>query len=187
MDTIFQQYARVVQLIFLYAYAQVLWVLFTLAGLIIFGIFPATYALFLVINQHDTSTSAIFHAYKQAYRDVFIPMNRAALMWIIMLILLSTNLFILPDTQELIKVGAASMIVLLMLCIIHFIYYFKLEVPTLTQIKQSFSHACLNPKKNVGYLCIFLLIGVSFMIIPGITSFFCVSVAAKSVTFIAQK
>ena len=186
MDNVLVQYASALQKVYWYAYLQVLWVLFTLAGLIIFGIFPATRALMTVMNQQtDTSAVDIFHTFRQAYQEVFFAINKASILWTIMLILMSVNLLILPETQQILRLLALGMICFLLLCIVHFIYFFHYREPTFVQIKQSFAHACLHPRKNVGYACIFLLLGIAILFIPGITCFFGVSVTAKLITHIA--
>lgn len=186
VETILTQYAKVLQKIYWYAYVQILWVIFTIMGLIIFGIFPATHALLKVMNQQDSSSSEIFHEFKQAYRVAFFAINRAAIIWFTMIILLSANLMILPGTQQIIKLIAASMICLLVLCIVHFFHYFRIDESAMKQIKRSFAYTCLHPKQNVGYACIILMLGASILFIPGITCFFGVSVSIKGISYVAQ-
>ncbi|WP_257351054.1 DUF624 domain-containing protein [Pseudalkalibacillus decolorationis] len=188
MNTVLTQYASVLQKIYLYAYVQILWLLFTLAGLLIFGLFPATYALLTVMKQQaDTSAAAIFHTFREAYRDAFFVINKASIIWITMLLLMITNLLILPDTQQVLKLAVVSMISFLLLCIVHFFNYFQADEHMTVQIKRSFAHACLHPKQNVGYACIFLMLGAALWLIPGITCFFGVSIAAKAIIYLASK
>ncbi|WP_408011085.1 YesL family protein [Pseudalkalibacillus sp. A8] len=187
MNTVLTQYANLLQKIYWYAYVQILWILFTLAGLVIFGLFPATYALLKVTKQQtDTSATAIFHVFRQAYRNAFFPINKASIIWITMLILMSSNLLILPGAQPILKLVVISTICFLLLCIVHFFHFFQTDKSTMAQIKRSFAHACLHPKQNVGYACIFLLLGAALWFIPGITCFFGVSITAKAITYIAQ-
>lgn len=60
-----------------FAYINVLWFAFTLAGLILFGIFPATAALYAVARKWKKGSEdiPIFRTFWEAYRKEFIKAN----------------------------------------------------------------------------------------------------------------
>ncbi|WP_291292130.1 YesL family protein [Enterococcus sp.] len=77
------------------AYLHVLWLLFTLFGLVIFGAGPATYAMmkyydrWLRLKEHPPITKSFFHFFKERYRQSLL------VSWLyggVMLILI-TNIF----------------------------------------------------------------------------------------------
>lgn len=59
------------------AFLNILWVLSTLVGLLLFGIMPATIAMFIVIRKllMDTENTSIFKMFFQAFRQNFIKSN----------------------------------------------------------------------------------------------------------------
>ncbi|MGP4040865.1 YesL family protein [Gracilibacillus sp. D59] len=184
VETMLNQYAVILQKIFWYVYLQVLWILFTLIGFLFFGIFPATYALLVVVKQQDTSTTRAFHAFRRAYLESFFVINRAATIWLVMILLLSINIFFLPESQQIIRLAATSMLVFLLLCLVHFLNYFQTDAKVIEQIKRSFLLTFINPRKNIGYILLVIMLGAAFYIIPGITCFFAVSVSAKAISWI---
>lgn len=59
------------------AYINVLWILFSSIGLIIFGIFPATAAMFSVVGKliKNEESIKIFPAYWTSFRSYFLQAN----------------------------------------------------------------------------------------------------------------
>ncbi|AVR00232.1 hypothetical protein OBCHQ24_14850 [Oceanobacillus iheyensis] len=175
MNVILNKYVLVLQKIYWFAYLQALWLLFTLIGLVVLGIFPATHALFTVMKERDLSSNKAFHEFRNAFTRSFIKLNGAGILFGLMLSLISTNIFILESIY--IKYLVMGMLGLIFLSMIHFFQYFESKKPILTQIKKAFSIVWILPKSNVGYLSIFILLLLAIAIIPGISFFFGMSVA----------
>ncbi|TCN22714.1 YesL family protein [Mesobacillus foraminis] len=73
MDRVGELFNEICKMILMLVYIQVLWVVFTLLGLIIFGFGPATYAMFTVMRQwvRGNKDLPIFKTYFNAYRSGF--------------------------------------------------------------------------------------------------------------------
>ncbi|HLR64378.1 MAG TPA: YesL family protein [Pseudogracilibacillus sp.] len=90
MDNIANGFYAFSQLIARYTYISILWVLFTLMGLILFGVTPATVGMFAVVRkwvQKDRDIP-IFKTYWEEYKKNFVKAN------ILGLILMAAGYFI---------------------------------------------------------------------------------------------
>lgn len=175
MNVILSRYVFITQKIYWFAYLQMLWMLFTLLGLVIFGGFPATHALFTVLREKDLSTGEAFRTFRNAFASSFVKLNGAAIVFGFMFILISTNLLILQSIYM--KYLVMGMLGLIFISMIHFFQYFETKKPIIFQIKKAFSVVWILPKNNVGYLVIFVLLLLAISYIPMLSFFFGVSVA----------
>jgi uncharacterized membrane protein YesL len=175
MNVILSKYVYVLQQIYWFAYLQVLWLLFTLLGLGVFGIFPATHALFTVLKEKDLSSGEAFRTFRNAFTFSFFKLSGAALIWHFMFLLVSTNLLILQSIY--LKYLVMGMIGIIFLSMIHFFQYLETDQPIISQVKRAFSFVWILPKNNIGYLFIFVIELFAIAYIPGITFFFGISVA----------
>jgi uncharacterized membrane protein YesL len=176
MNVILSKYVYVLQKIYWFAYLQVLWMLFTLLGLGVFGIFPATHALITVLKEKDLSSGEAFREFRNAFTCSFIKLSGAALIWHFMFLLISTNLLIFQSIY--LKYLVMGMIGLLFLSMIHFFQYLEMNQPIVSQVKRAFSFVWVLPKNNAGYFFILVLELLAIAFIPGITFFFGISIAA---------
>lgn len=176
VNIMIERYALFIQKLYWFAYLQLLWLLFTTCGLIIFGIFPATYALFSVWKmQNNVSTGEVFRSFRNEYFSSFIPLNKAGLIWQAMLVIISSNLLIVDREYSLVKLAVLGMLGLITLSIIHFFQYADLERQAILQIKRSFSLLFLHPRENVIYMMIFIGMIVTIRFLPGLSFFFGIS------------
>lgn len=172
------KYVYVLQKIYWFAYLQILWILFTIGGLIFFGLFPATHALFSVLKESEELASGkAFRRFRNAFTSSFMKMNKAAMIWQPMVILIGLNLIIISSDYLFLKWMVIGMLGLILLSIIHFFQNFKQEIPIVLQIKNAFFLVFLHPKENVGYMVIFVLLLLSITFLPGFTFFFGMSIA----------
>lgn len=174
LDTILSKYAIVIEKIYWFAYLQVLWVLFSLLGFIVFGIFPATHALMMVLKEKDLSSIEAFRIFRNAFTRSFIKLSGAGVVFLFMFVLLSINVMIFQVVYM--KILALGMLGLVFLSMLHFFQYFELEKPFVYQVKRAFSFVWVLPKNNVGYVLVFMGFILSITFIPGIALFFGVSV-----------
>jgi uncharacterized membrane protein YesL len=68
---------RACEWIMLLAYINILWILFTIMGAVVFGIFPATAAMFAIIRKWliDKNNDSVFKTFWNYYRTEFIKTN----------------------------------------------------------------------------------------------------------------
>lgn len=175
MNLVLSKYVMVLQKIYWFAYLQVLWMVFSLVGLVVFGVFPATHALFTVLKEKDLSSGEAFRQFRNAFAFSFFKMGKAAIIWELMILLISFNLFIVHSIYM--KFLVMGMLGLILLSVIHFFQYFEIENSIIFQVKRAFSFAFILPKNNAGYMLIFVLLLLAIAYIPGITFFFGISVA----------
>lgn len=187
LDLMLSKYALALQKIYWFAYLQMLWLLFTLCGLIVFGIFPATYALLTMFKDaEELSAREAFHKYKTIFVSSFKTINKAGMIWQSMLFLVATNLLIIPNVGILVQATVIGVLGLTILGIIHFFHYFEMDKSSLFQIKRAFSFVFLQPRENVGYMLILVLLLLATQFIPGITFFYGISTCAYFVAKIGK-
>ncbi|MFJ7727930.1 YesL family protein [Neobacillus sp. NPDC097160] len=90
-------------------YLNLLWILFTIAGLVVAGIFPATVAMFTVMKGYLAGENVrVFNSFKKVYKEEFKRANRLGIVLLIIPIILYTDwLFTnyLSGTMEMIAKG----------------------------------------------------------------------------------
>lgn len=176
MDTVLSYYAISLQKVYKFAYLQVLWLFFTAIGFGVFGVFPATYALLNLLNvQEDLTAKKTFRLFYKVYISSFIPINKAGLIWQVMILLMGANLLL--TTSSILQLFVIAMLYFILLCMVYFFRYFIQDQPVVRQIKSSFHYVLLYPRKNIRYTIIFigLFLGINFL--PGLTFFFGASVS----------
>lgn len=165
------------------AYTNVLWVLFTLMGLIVFGIAPATVALFTIMRKwlvfHDDDVS-VFKTFFQTYKKEFWRANRIGIVFIIIAYILYIDLLYmahLPSSLQL-----PFLVVLLIIFIFYavtllyvFPIYVHYELTFWQYMKYSFLIGMASPLMT---LAMFISAGLLFIVsmyILGLIPFFSVS------------
>lgn len=187
LEMMLSKYAMVLQKLYWFAYLQLLWMLFTLCGLIIFGLFPATYALLTVVREsEELSSREAFRKFKNTFVSSFKPINKIGLLWQVMVLLLASNLLILPVEYVVVRVAVVVVLGLTILGVIHFYQYYEMDKASIFQIKRAFSFVFLQPRKNVGYMLIFALLLIAIRFFPGISFFYAVSSCAYFVAKIGN-
>ncbi|ULT57618.1 DUF624 domain-containing protein [Neobacillus drentensis] len=90
-------------------YLNLLWILFTMAGLIIAGIFPATAAMYTVIKGYQASENvSAFKLFKKVYKEEFSRANQLGIVLVIIPVIFYTDwLFTsyLSGTMEMVAKG----------------------------------------------------------------------------------
>lgn len=175
MDTFLSKYAIVIQTIYWFAYLQMLWLIFSLAGLVVFGVFPATYALLSVWKQESLTSKQTFQIFCEVFRRSFFVMNGAGILYGVMAGLISMNLLFIEAVY--IRLLVLAFLGLIFLSIVHFLQYFERDKPLIHQVKRAFLLLWMLPKSNVGHMGVLvgMLLLVAFM--PGLALFFGMSAA----------
>ncbi|MCM3694017.1 YesL family protein [Neobacillus niacini] len=105
--------------VFRLVYVNILWLLFSLLGLVILGIFPATASMYTVIrkwlNNEDVAT---FRVFTETYRKEFIQMNKIGWLLALMGLILYLDFIFLGNMQ-----GIFFNILTFILLPITFIYF----------------------------------------------------------------
>ncbi|MFK3936774.1 YesL family protein [Alkalihalobacillus sp. NPDC078783] len=163
------------------AFINVLWILFTILGLGLFGFFPATVALLATIRQLlNQNEGSIFKTFWTFYKEEWIKSNVIGLCVILLSIVLISNIQFLQTMNTGISQAmyVATIIIacffLLILC--YFLsLYVEFQAPVKTHLKNAVLLAIYNPVASLtmifGFFGVYLLI----TFVSGIGLFFSVS------------
>ncbi|KHF39106.1 YesL family protein [Halalkalibacter okhensis] len=135
-----------------FAYINLLWIFFTLAGGIILGLFPATIAMFSLIRQwlKGRSDLPVFHSFWQYYKSEFAKSNRLGiLLYLISFIFIFNIFFLQANIGELLTWTAAPLLAGLLLFILILFYlfpaYVHFDLKVLQIIKNAFLTMLVSP------------------------------------------
>lgn len=183
-------------------YLQIIWILFSLIGLVIGGFFPATFAMFGVARKwiREDTDSSVFTIFKQMYKESFIKANILG-WWIV---LMGFSLYYYYNLVSSLT-GAISMILLAIVITMSLLYlvttvfivpvYVHFDVRLLIVIKNAVSIAITQPLHVflllvtvIVFYYLLLLLPALFILI-GISSFTVVfmSIANYAFTNIERK
>lgn len=167
------------------AYINILWLLFSLFGLILLGIGPATVSTFAVIQKllKDGSGFSIWKTFFETYKKNFWPGNR------LMLIVFPVCLFIyvdfaflkiLPNSFFMDNIVFTGMVILSLLTIIWFSYLFAVyvhfDLRFISILKYALVIPGINPLSTVFILFGLIVFGIILFIVPAISVFYLMSI-----------
>ncbi|MFC4024717.1 YesL family protein [Oceanobacillus longus] len=160
------------------AYINILWILFSLFGLIVIGFFPATFAMFSVIrrvlNKEDLS---IFKAFLKSYTGDFLKSNLIGWFIILVFSILYFDLTIIEATEnDFFQFFQYPLLIIGFLFFATVLYviptYIHYDLKLFELFKNSFVIMIVNPLNTITMIStIFVIYFVSYMI-PGIIPFF---------------
>jgi len=189
----FSEFYRICEWIWRLAYINILWMLASLAGLVVFGLLPATVAMFAVLRKWVMKELDIpvFQTFINTYRKEFIKANALGL------ILLSGGYIIYFNYLFLATVKGSIHTVLLVgqLCTL-FIYlitvffifpvYVHYELKLLQYVKLAAIIGIVNPLTTIVLALSFVLLYHIFYIIPGLIPLYSVSVTGFAIMWLAS-
>ena len=173
------------------AYINLLWILFTIVGLGVFGVFPATSALFTVVRKliKDEDNIKIFSLFWVSYRTTFIQSNGFGLAFLLMAYFIYFDLYFLQSNSGSLQFLFPIIIFIMISTIITLLFLFPVfthfNLKFFQYFKQSFLIAITSPFE---VLAIGSLVGIIYFIatmLPGIIPLFTVSVFAYVTTLIS--
>jgi uncharacterized membrane protein YesL len=158
---------------------NILWILFTLLGLGVFGFFPATTAMFAVVRKwvmkkHDIP---VFKTFWHIFKGEFVKSNMIGLIITLFGLLLYTNIHIIDAiTIPILKLLYIPNVILIIIFLLTLLYIFPVsvhyDVGTKEAIKNSLIFMTINPIQTfcMGTLTGFLLF--IYRTFPGLIPFF---------------
>ena len=173
-------------------YVHILWTAFTVLGIGVFGIVPATAALTTVISKwfEDGYDIPIFQTFFATYKKQFLRLNALGI------VLIAIGVFLYVDLN-ISKHMLQSAFVHFILLFIFFIYivvslYFfpvfsRYELKYLHYFKQSFFIAFARPFETIAMLLCVLLLYYVFVYLPVLTVFVGSSLVAFPITWFAHR
>ena len=175
------------------AYINVLWIFFTLVGLGIFGIFPATTAMFGVIHKLRGSIvdMKIFPTFWLLFRQDFLKANGFGLIFLIIAYLVYFDFkFVQLNNGQfnfLLPVLAFVLLSFTATALLFFPVYAQFNLRFFSYFKQSFLIAVTSPFEVLAIALLLAIICFILGILPGAIPLFSGSVFAYFATLISYR
>ncbi|MCA1010659.1 YesL family protein [Halobacillus halophilus] len=183
------------EFIFTLAYLNILWILFTLMGVVIGGIGPSTAALLEVIDKwqkKEVLQEKMFSLYWRAYKKSFTRAN------LLLVIQLAVGMILYVDLQFTISMEngmfaalAGVWIFMTVLYIIMLMFSFPLLVHlrlnALQAIKHSFYYAFSSPILTIAAFLSFIGIQIALYYLPSLYLFFSTSLFGFVIMFVSKQ
>ncbi|TCP29448.1 putative membrane protein YesL [Scopulibacillus darangshiensis] len=162
-----------------FAYIQLLWLLFLIPGLVVFGIFPATAGMFYVVRKWliGQSDLPIFHSFWMVYKKEFFKVNMLGLLLTMIgyVLYVDINYFVFNGSfiQSIGKIVAIILIYLFIgTCIYFFPVYVHFKFKLLDYLKYSFLFSLSFPRRTALLIAMTVAVSYAFSKIPGLIIFF---------------
>ncbi|MBP3952866.1 YesL family protein [Bacillus suaedae] len=169
------------------AYINLLWIFFSLVGLVVIGVMPATVAMFTVMRKWlDTEDVPIFKTFLQTYKSEFIKSNLYGLFFIFVGYILYVNFILAADQVIWMMVVRYCLLVVSILFITTLLLFFPIYVRLELQGTQYIKTALLLGVAYPQYTCMIVIgiVGIQYMMmtLPGLTLFFAASLVSYFIT-----
>lgn len=176
------------------AYVNFLWLLFTIMGLIVFGLFPSTVGVFTVARQwikRDTEIP-VWHTYWQAYKKEFVKANIVGYVFAVIgyIVYLDMKFFQLQGGMLFVILSYAFLIVFIIymvMALFLFPVYVHYELKTLQYLKQTFFIVMLRPLDVLFAVAGFIAVYYLMLFVQVLMLFFGMSVMAVVLMWIAYR
>ncbi|WP_453991119.1 YesL family protein [Bacillus nitroreducens] len=163
------------------AYLNILWILFTIGGLVIFGVFPATIAMLATLRQFiNKNEPPVFKTFWTYYKKEFLGSNKLGLIISVIGLILYMNISFLQSTSS--EMSGFLFYSSLVMCCIYILIicyamasYVEFEQSLGTHLKNAFLITIYSPVPSL--LIIFGFAAVYFAVtnVSGLGFFFSMS------------
>lgn len=172
------------------AYINILWILFTLLGLVLFGIFPATVGIFSVVRKWVMGEKEIpiFKTFSENYRREFLKSNGLGLILALIGYILYIDFQIMPvgGFFTVLRIGLVTVTIFYVIVLL---YIFPVYVHYEWKIRNYLTYALLLGAGHPHFTFLMIVgIGILYtvcIVFPGIIPFFSVSLLAYMVMWLA--
>ena len=168
-----------------FAYLNILWIAFTLLGLVLFGIFPATVSLFVIVRkwvqgQRDFQITKLFW---NSFKKEFLKSNLLGLILIVIGGILYTDfLFIRGNDVHLVQYTYYPLLIIIAIFTLALLYVFPIYVHFETKLmhilKNSVLLMIMSPLITIMMVTFILILYHILRLIPGLTPLFGASLLA---------
>ncbi len=175
------------------AYINILWLLFTIVGLVIFGLFPATVAMFTIVRKwiRKENNVKIFSVFWIVFRTEFIKANGFGLLFILIGYILYYDFTFLQLNDGKLVYLLPVFIFILVSYAVTLLFFFPVfvhfDLRFFQYIKQSFLIAITSPIETLLIAVSIILIYFAITLLPGMIPLFSGSVIAVAITWTSFK
>jgi uncharacterized membrane protein YesL len=163
-----------------FAYVNLLWIGFSLLGLVVFGISPATVAMFTIIRKWIMGDNdfPVFQTFWNSYKKEFLRGNRLGLVIALLAYIIFIDLnYIKLDT--IIQIPLYLIIFAIVMTILYiFPVYVHYNVTFIQLFKNSFFIMMVNPLSSIMMLIGFVALFFVMKFLPALSFFFGGSLSA---------
>lgn len=168
------------------AYVNLLWIFFTIIGVVIFGIAPATVALFTIIRKwiffHDTEIP-VLKTFARTYKCEFWRANRIGLLLMAIAYIFYIDIIYLAHVPPEWKLPfSVALLIIFLFYMVMLLYVFPIyvhyELRFWQYMKYAFMIGMANPLMTLIMLASVGILFLILMYIPGLIPFFSISLAA---------
>ncbi|TWT13297.1 YesL family protein [Planomicrobium sp. CPCC 101079] len=161
-----------------FAYLNLLWIVFTLAGGILLGFFPSTTAMFAVSREwlRGNTDKPVFKTFWSHYRTDFWKSNRLGLVVAAVIALIALDIFYIQGSAELLSWTYVPLFAFMLLFVLFLFYLFPsfvhYDIKVRSVIKNSFLLMLINPINNA--LILLTLVPLYFLmsLVPALAVIF---------------
>ncbi|MCI2257116.1 YesL family protein [Domibacillus sp. PGB-M46] len=162
-----------------FAYINLLWIGFSLIGLVVLGFFPATISMFTIIRKWlmgDTGIP-IFRTFWTTYKSEFIRSNGLGLLIVVVAGLIVLDLVFMKNLgNSFISVIQIPLYIIMFAAVMTMIYLFPVyvhyELKLAQMIKNAFLMMLINPLENLTMIAGIVAVFFVVKFIPGLGFFF---------------
>ncbi|SDJ25208.1 YesL family protein [Salimicrobium halophilum] len=172
-----------------FAYLQLLWILGSLAGFVILGIYPATAAAFSVVRQwlNGNQSEKLLPLFISYYRQDFVKTNLLGLWVTFLLLLIYLDIFYLQQNASLLAIPFFAFMFIISLYLLYvFPVYAHFEYSVAQIIKNSFLLPLVSPAATVSQVISTGLLVVIYVFFPALAVIFGMSLFAFLTTWNAR-
>lgn len=165
---------------FILFYLNILWIVFTILGVGIFGLFPSTVSLFAVLRKMliDGRDQPIFQLFWKNYKQEFVKSNIVGFIMTVIVVFLLFDLHLIlqfhPTTMN--RSMTILLLVIIVFCIICFLNVFPIYVHFNFNISKYFFNSFIltmgKPVQTVMMLLGIYIIYLIYELIPGLIPVF---------------
>ncbi|RTR36175.1 DUF624 domain-containing protein [Robertmurraya yapensis] len=172
-----------------FAYLQLVWVLFTLVGGFLFGIFPATVAMYAIIRawlRGDTEI-AIFQSFWKFYKNDFLKSNSLGVFLLLVGAIIGLDLYYIQQTSDTLLSWTSAPLFAFMILFLLFVFYLfpafvHYDLNNFSIMKNAFFIMLIHPLHSLLMLLGLASIAIIMYIIPALAFIF----GASTVSFITM-
>ncbi|KMK74400.1 YesL family protein [Alkalihalobacillus pseudalcaliphilus] len=174
------------------AYANALWVLFSLLGLIVLGIAPATVALFSITKDWAKKDwdQPVFQTFWQTYKTEFFRANGVGWAFFVIGFLIYWNFTLFAGASIVMMVIRAFLLMVTVLfagtLLLFFPTYVNFHLKGLARVRAALMMACGHPLHVVLLMASIVALQAVFMYLPGLIIFFAAATIAYVISWFAH-
>jgi uncharacterized membrane protein YesL len=168
-----------------FAYINLLWIAFSLVGLVILGFFPATISMFTIIRKwiRGEGDIPIFHTFWSTYKSEFLRSNGLGLIMVVIGGLMVVDFVFMRNMENSFTNALQIPLYLLLVVIVMTMFYLfpvyvHYELKLIHIIKNSFLIMIIHPLENLVMIAGIVALFFVVKFIPGLGFFFFGSLSA---------